>query len=194
MANFKYTPDEEITIHKVQAIRHMCSAFLSHENGLPELVKNSAAAYLREGRGGEDCVIVVTLANAKPGRPATIGCLDFVGMTSEQIEKNFRFWADPNAADRSGKLRGSMGELGGHGNGGKCYLTQMFKDHAVLHTVRGDSGCCYGVKGGSVAFGYVPNPSKGRDFRVMDIQRQLQTSLQAGHTTCLLYTSPSPRD
>jgi len=100
MSDFQYTPDEEIAIHRIGAIRHMCRPFLSHEKGLPELVKNAAAAYLREGRRPEERVIVLVFSHAKRSSPAKIGCLDFVGMTSEQIERDFRHWADPDAATR----------------------------------------------------------------------------------------------
>ena len=85
MTDFHYTPDEEITIHRIGAIKHMCAAFMSHEAGVPELVKNAAAAYLREGRGPDERIIVVLFARARRGSPPKIGCLDFVGMTSEQI-------------------------------------------------------------------------------------------------------------
>ena len=64
MSSFSYVPDEEIQIHRENAIRHMCQAFLSHENGLPEWVKNSAAAYLRDGGNrGNDRSSCCLLAN-----------------------------------------------------------------------------------------------------------------------------------
>lgn len=47
MAGFRYTPDPEISIDKPSAIQHMCSWLRSHEQGIPEWVKNSAEAYLR---------------------------------------------------------------------------------------------------------------------------------------------------
>jgi hypothetical protein len=48
--------------------------------------------------------------------------IDFVGMTHEDIVKAFKRWGDPDAANR-GKFR----TYGGHGNGGKFYMRQMFK-------------------------------------------------------------------
>ena len=97
MKEFEYTPDQEIAIHRVGAIRHMCRPFLSHENGLPELVKNAAAAYLRENRSCEQRIIVLAFSDRTRSSPARIACLDFVGMTSEQIERDFKQWADPEA-------------------------------------------------------------------------------------------------
>jgi hypothetical protein len=169
MPDFIYQPDEQIHIHRENAIKHMCQPFLSHENGLPEWVKNSAAAYIREGRDPGKRAIVLVFATKQRSVPASIACLDFVGMTSTQIEEDFRRWADPEAAIRRGTRGVSIGELGGHGNGGKCYMTQMFEDFSSLHTVRNRVGSAYGVKGGSVAFGYVPNPQEGKDFAVHNI-------------------------
>jgi len=177
MAAFKYTPDAEIEIHKVGAIRQMCRPFLSHENGLPELIKNSAAAYLREDRPEGERVIVVTFSSRMRSTPAKIGCLDFVGMTREQIEGDFRNWGDPDAATRSSGADIRIGELGGHGNGGKCYLTQMFEEYAILHTARNGRGCKYGVGGGSVTFGYVPNARVGRDFKVPKMSDEIEAAL-----------------
>jgi len=103
--------------------------------------------------------------------------MDLVGMTSTQIERDFRHWADPEAALRDGNRGVWIGELGGHGNGGKCYMTQMFEDFASLNTARNGLGCAYGVKGGSVAFGYVPNRQDGKDFAVGNIADAINFSL-----------------
>jgi len=178
MSEFNYTPDEEIQIHRENAIRHMCQPFLSHENGLPEWVKNSAAAYIREGREPGKRTIVLLFATKQRSVPASIACLDFVGMSSTQIEEDFRRWADPDAAVRRGTKGVSIGELGGHGNGGKCYMTQMFEDFSSFQTVRNGLGCSYGVKGGSVAFGYVPNPQDGKDFAVASIPDTIDSCMR----------------
>lgn len=179
MKEFKYTPDQEIAIHRVGAIRHMCRPFLSHENGLPELVKNAAAAYLRESRRCEQRIIVLAFSDRTRSSPAKIACLDFVGMTSEQIERDFKQWADPEAATRSSRGEVSIGELGGHGNGGKCYMTQMFEDHSLLYTARNNRGCKYGVEGGSVAFGYVPNAHLGKDFQIVEVSDEIEKCLKS---------------
>jgi hypothetical protein len=211
MTDFNYTPDEEIAIHRIGAIRQICRPFLSHENGLPEWVKNSTAAYLRENRPEEQRVIIIFFTNKRRSSPASIACLDFVGMTSEQIERDFRHWADPDAATRSCRTDISIGELGGHGNGGKCYMTHMFEDYSLLYTVRNGRGCRYGVKGGSVAFGYVPNKESGKDFRVDNISAEIDKCLEslrtepsrlpeavgdvAGHATGFTFVSGvNPRD
>ena len=44
MNKLHYTPGPT-KVHRQGVIRQLCRPFLSHENGLPEWVKNSAAAY-----------------------------------------------------------------------------------------------------------------------------------------------------
>jgi hypothetical protein len=178
MSNFQYTPDEEIQIHREEAIRLMCQPFLSHENGLPEWVKNSAAAYIRVVREPDKRIIVLSFKSRHRSEPAAIACLDFVGMTSTQIERDFRHWADPDAACRESVPDVRIGELGGHGNGGKCYMTQMFEDYSYFLTVRNGLGCKYGVKGGSIAFGYVPDLESGRNFLVPNIVESMKSCVQ----------------
>ena len=181
MPQFRYTPDEHIKVHEEGAIRLFLSNFQSHENGLPEWLKNAADAYARQDAPENERVIFVIVNDGKKAGLACISCLDFVGMTSKAIEENFRMWADPNAA-RSGADSGDV--QGGHGNGGKCYMVQMFEDHARLHTVRNRKGNRYGVKGGSFAFGYVPDGKLGRDFRVADLKTELASGLR--DTGCTL--------
>ncbi|MGV9012549.1 MAG: Ig-like domain-containing protein [Flavobacteriales bacterium] len=177
MADFEYTPDQEIEINRRRAIELMCRPFSSHEAGLPEWIKNSAAAYIREETPAEDRVIVVAFRQRKGAKSASIACLDFVGMTSREIEGNFRVWADPDAAMRSARVQRSLGELGGHGNGGKCYMTQMFEDHAMLQTSRSSKACAYGVKGGTVDLGYVPDAKHGKDYRIDDVLAEVHERL-----------------
>ena len=59
MAKFRYTPDEEIKVHDEGAIRLFLSNFQSHENGLPEWLKNSADAYARQDTPEKKRVILV---------------------------------------------------------------------------------------------------------------------------------------
>ena len=140
MNPFEYTPDD-LSIHQEGAIRLMIMPIQSHENGLAEWPKNSADAYVRTDVSPDRRVIVLVFDYADRSRPPSIGCLDFVGMSSYQIEEFFRKWADPDAATRSAKDDVSLGELGGHGNGGKCYMTQMFNNHAYIKTVRNELSC-----------------------------------------------------
>lgn len=84
-----YTPDRDIKIHDTGAIRLICADFQSHENGLPEWVKNSSDEYTRRGTNPEDRVIVVIFDQGARDRERAIGVLDFGGMNPETIEDNF---------------------------------------------------------------------------------------------------------
>jgi hypothetical protein len=175
MARFRYTPDQDVKVHEEGAIRLLCQAFQSQENGLPEWLKNSSDAYAREDAPEVKRVIVVIFDSGGLGRAASISCLDFSGMTTEMIEKNFRVWADPGAAIRGGI---SEGVQGGHGNGGKCYMTQLFEECAFFHSVKNNIGNRYGVEGGSIRFGYIPDRENGREFSVPDLQEELDKVLK----------------
>src|SRR2546425_6817533 len=123
MSTLTYTPDQDVKVHEEGAIRLICRAYQSHEDGLPELLKNSADAYARTDAPEAKRVIVIIFDHGHKDRRASISCLDFSGMTSQVIEEDFRIWADPEAARRGSKAAEIQG---GHGNGGKCYMTQMF--------------------------------------------------------------------
>ena len=178
---FEYSPDEDVLVHPEGTIKLICKPFLAHENGLPEWLKNSADAYVRDAAHVAQRVIVVILTNAADDQPGSISCLDFSGMTSTQIEEQYRIWGDPDAATAGDK---SAAVQGGHGNGGKCYITHMFDDHGRLHTVKRSLGNRYGVGSGSIQFGYVPDRAGGRDFVVPDLEAGLATALS--EVTCSL--------
>jgi hypothetical protein len=171
---FQYTPDEDIRVHEEGAIRLICRAFQTHENGLPEWIKNSSDEYARTDTPPEDRVIVVLFTSTGSGASPTISVLDFNGMTSTAIETDFRVWADPEAARRGA---GVAAVQGGHGNGGKCYMTMMFDEHALIHTVKNGRGNRYGVRGGSFRFGYIPDRERGRDYEASDATEELSVAL-----------------
>ena len=167
-----FFPDAEVFVHKPGAIALICSAFRSHENGLPEWVKNSSDGYARRDVAPEHRVIVILLRDGRAGQPAAVGCLDFGGIDVHDIEGKFRQWADPLAAGTD------AGVQGGHGNGGKCYMTQLFSDRAYLHSVFKGRGNRYGFKGGDPTSGYFPSKEKGRDFLVANPDQELQDALK----------------
>ena len=167
-----YTPDPDLKIHE-HAIKLLCQPFQTHENGLPEWPKNAADEYARRNTSEAERIIVITLQNAQAGQPASIGCLDFCGMTSEVIDKKFRHWGDPEAASGGEDVE----VQGGHGNGGKCYMAQLFQAEAYIDTASAGLGCRYGTVGGSVRFGYFPDASEGRDFAVDDHRETLRSAL-----------------
>ena len=172
----RYTPDDDIKVHEEGAIRLICSAYQTHEDGLPEWVKNAADEYMRNDAPLEQRVIIIMLHSDSKSFPSSVSVLDFNGMTTTVVEKDFRVWADPEAAQRR-RPKGKLDVQGGHGNGGKCYMTMVFDEHALLHTVKAGKGCRYGVRGGTVQFGYVPDRQSGRGFPVTDLKAELMTAL-----------------
>jgi hypothetical protein len=97
----------------------------SHEKGLPEWLKNSVDAYIRQEPAVPDDqqFILLNFRDAASGEPPIIECIDFCGMSSQDIDKALKRWGDPKAASRGLKKH----TYGGHGNGGKFYMRQMFE-------------------------------------------------------------------
>ena len=100
----------------------------SHEKGLSEWLKNSVDAYLRADVSDEESFVVFRF---KDREEIIFECIDFVGMTSDDIDNALKRWGDPEAAKRGTRTR----TFGGHGNGGKFYMRQMF-DHSHFITYR----------------------------------------------------------
>lgn len=97
----------------------------SHEKGLPEWLKNSVDAYIRLDPpvSDDEQFINLNFRDASGGEAPIFECIDFCGMTSDDIDKALKRWGDPKAASRGLKKR----TYGGHGNGGKFYMRQMFE-------------------------------------------------------------------
>jgi len=95
----------------------------SHEKGLAEWLKNSVDAYRRAGTSDRDQHIIFRFTDGTNSSPSVIECIDFVGMELLDIEKAFKWWGDPDAAKRGQRIK----VFGGHGNGGKFYMRQMFQ-------------------------------------------------------------------
>lgn len=102
----------------------------SHEKGLGEWLKNSVDAYIRAGIPDTGQYVIFRFTDGRKDN-ASFECIDFVGMTETDIIKAFKRWGDPEAARRGLKKR----TYGGHGNGGKFYMRQMF-DHSHFVTYR----------------------------------------------------------
>lgn len=94
-----------------------------HVKGLSEWLKNSIDAYRRAGIADKEQFVYFRFADGKKN-DATIECIDFNGMSETDIEKALKRWGDPEAAKRGMQLK----TFGGHGNGGKFYMRQMFSN------------------------------------------------------------------
>src|SRR3989344_7489914 len=95
----------------------------SHEKGLAEWLKNSVDAYRRAGTSDKDQHIIFRFTDGTQSSLPVIECIDFVGMDLIDVEKAFKWWGDPDAAKRGQRIK----VFGGHGNGGKFYMRQMFQ-------------------------------------------------------------------
>jgi hypothetical protein len=104
-----------------------------HAKGLAEWIKNSVDAYTVEGTPDEDQEIVVIISLNQKKKIQKIEVLDFVGMTKKKIDDAFKIWFDPKASklDGDGKEK-EVKTLGGHGNGGKFYMREMFETSELL--------------------------------------------------------------
>ena len=95
-----------------------------HAKGLSEWLKNSVDAYRRISVPDSDQHVLLRFTDGRQN-DATVECIDFAsGMTSEEIDAAFKRWGDPEAAKRG---RRNLKTYGGHGNGGKFYMRQMFE-------------------------------------------------------------------
>jgi uncharacterized membrane protein YgcG len=92
-----------------------------HVKGLAEWLKNSVDAYIRAGVKDDESYVHIRFIVQRGQTPSEIQCIDFVGMTHDEIVNAFRRWGDPEAASRK-----RYKTYGGHGNGGKFYMRQMF--------------------------------------------------------------------
>ena len=98
-----------------------------HVKGMAELLKNAVDAYRRTNTHQEDQYTIFRFTDQGVTDPI-IECVDFIGMTKLDIDKAFKRWGDPTAAKRGTKIK----VYGGHGNGGKFYMRQMFKESRFI--------------------------------------------------------------
>ncbi len=104
-----------------------------HAKGIAELLKNSVDAYNIEGIPDEQQIIYIYLNLSKNNLIKSIDVIDFVGMNRTKIDAAFKRWFDPNAAKKiSADQQHNIKTLGGHGNGGKFYMREMFKSSSLI--------------------------------------------------------------
>jgi hypothetical protein len=104
----------------------------SHEKGMAEWLKNSVDAYLRIQASDDEQTIIFRFYDGRDS-VLRIECVDFVGMTAVDINKALKRWGDPKAAKRGLNVK----VFGGHGNGGKFYMRQMFKESYFVTFIKG---------------------------------------------------------
>jgi hypothetical protein len=94
-----------------------------HAKGVAEWIKNSADAYSTTAQVKDsEQYILLRFKQGNPKRQSVFECIDFVGMTKKDIDKALKVWGLATAA----KKGTNVATYGGHGNGGKFYMRQMF--------------------------------------------------------------------
>ena len=79
------------------AIDLLARFFNSHRKGLPEWLKNAREAYLRSPIDADDHRPII-INYQRDSEPQYLECIDFVGISGENIEKKYLEWANPYVA------------------------------------------------------------------------------------------------
>lgn len=115
-----------------------------HGKGIAEWLKNSLDAYLRAASVGNESrtggwPVFLWLMNGNKGRPGPhLAVIDFSGASFDEVDQFFLHWGDTTASTHGGNVRTS-GLTGGHGNGGKFYMREMWKNGARFLTWKDNS-------------------------------------------------------
>lgn len=110
-----------------------------HGKGIAEWLKNSLDQYLRLLKSKEEAltgnwpVFVHLIDGANQSKGPNLAIIDFGGTSYHTIEKFFLYWGDTSAATH-GKTIKDVALTGGHGNGGKFYMREMWHDGARFLT------------------------------------------------------------
>lgn len=169
----KFEADTGIRVHERGVIAQLCSLYRSHEQGLPEWFKNASTAYARDNVPTE--YRVLTLLTGTTSKTSYIALLDHAGMSVEDLENKFANWGDPDAHLSAAETEEIL--EGGHGNGGKCYMIQMFEAHSYLHTLRSGRASRYGFVSDDPRPGYFPDKRDGRGYPVEKPSDELKRAL-----------------
>jgi hypothetical protein len=111
-----------------------------HAKGTAEWLKNSLDQYLRlrergaEPRQGGWPVIIDLIDGTSARNGPHLAVIDFGGATLSSIDRFFLEWGSRSAATHGGTATAAV--TGGHGNGGKFYMREMWRDGARLLTWR----------------------------------------------------------
>ena len=110
-----------------------------HGKGIAEWLKNSLDQYLRAFERGEETLtgnwpVYINLIDASnQSKGPNLAVIDFGGTTNQKIEDFFLHWGDKSAASHGGTIS-TKSLTGGHGNGGKFYMREMWRDGARFLT------------------------------------------------------------
>ena len=111
----------------------------NHGKGAVEWLKNSLDAYLVRRTGGLEeesggWPVHLHLIDGRRGQTGpNLAVLDFAGASYDDVQNFLLTWFDTSAATR-GNRTGARGLTGGHGNGGKFYMREMWRRNARFCT------------------------------------------------------------
>lgn len=140
------------------AIDLLARYFNSHKKGLPEWLKNAREAYLR--RNVDEAFRQIAINYQRDSASQYLECIDFVGISGADIEKNYLEWANPDAA--SSGLKSGQAE-GGQGNGGKAYLRQMFAQGYFISICDSTLSVVSFIDEKKYHLDFIPNDQSGKD-------------------------------
>ncbi|HEX8524202.1 MAG TPA: hypothetical protein VF669_18250 [Tepidisphaeraceae bacterium] len=99
-----------------------------HPKGLAEWLKNSADAYATTSVPDAEQYVLLRFKVGQPKNKSVFECIDFVGCTKKDIDDAMKIWGSPTAAKKGTEVA----TYGGHGNGGKFYMRQMFSTARMI--------------------------------------------------------------
>lgn len=112
-----------------------------HGKGISEWLKNSLDNYLRLRSQNEEPMtgnwpVLLDIIDGDKSKPGPhLAVIDFGGTHFDAIQNFFLYWGDTSAATHGGRFSHAP-VTGGHGNGGKFYMREMWKDGARFLTWR----------------------------------------------------------
>lgn len=138
-----------------------------HAKGVAELLKNSIDAYsIDEIKDDDQEVYILFLLHKENIK--SIMVLDFVGMTRKKIDEAYKVWFDPSASKLDADaIKKEKLTLGGHGNGGKFYLRQMFNSSKIITYIDGRLN----------VFGFNENKQYGFYEGYKDVRKTLEEAI-----------------
>jgi hypothetical protein len=111
-----------------------------HGAGIAEWLKNALDNYLRLRALGVESQpgawpVLIDLIDGPPKRGPNLAVIDFGGTTLADIQEFFLHWGSRAAASLGHQID-EASLTGGHGNGGKFYMRQMWREGARFLTFR----------------------------------------------------------
>ena len=111
-----------------------------HAGGIAEWLKNSLDNYIRLRSAGQErrtggWPVLIDLIDGPTKHGPNLAVIDFGGTSLHDVDEFFLHWGSRGAATLGHRVL-DQNLTGGHGNGGKFYMRQMWRDGARFLTYR----------------------------------------------------------